>query len=82
MTHEWSETKARIGVEGLPRTVRVLHVTDQHIALIDARDAAFVEACQKTRAGFAQYRHDLSGAPVPTERTFVEILAPGQNPHV
>ena len=45
-THKWSDETATICVEGLDQTVRMLHVTDSHIALIDDRDAEHIEACQ------------------------------------
>ena len=45
-THKWSDDTATICVEGLNQTVRMLHVTDSHIALIDDRDAEHIEACQ------------------------------------
>ena len=45
-THKWSDDTAIICVEGLHQTVRMLHVTDSHIALIDDRDAEHIEACQ------------------------------------
>ena len=48
MTHKWSDDTATICVEGLDQTVRMLHVTDSHIALIDDRDAEHIEACQAT----------------------------------
>ena len=44
-THKWSDDTAMICVEGLRQTVRMLHVTDSHIALIDDRDAEHIEAC-------------------------------------
>ena len=44
-THKWTDETATICVEGLNQTVRMLHVTDSHIALIDDRDAEHIEAC-------------------------------------
>ena len=44
-THKWSDETATICIEGLHQTVRMLHVTDSHIALIDDRDAEHIEAC-------------------------------------
>ena len=44
-THKWTDETATICVEGLNQTVRMLHVTDSHIALIDDRDAERIEAC-------------------------------------
>ena len=44
-THKWTDETATICVEELNQTVRMLHVTDSHIALIDDRDAEHIEAC-------------------------------------
>ncbi len=44
-THKWTDETATICVEGLNQAVRMLHVTDSHIALIDDRDAEHIEAC-------------------------------------
>ena len=44
-THKWTDETATICVEGLNQTIRMLHVTDSHIALIDDRDAEHIEAC-------------------------------------
>ncbi len=74
MTHEWTETSANIRVRGLSRTIRVLHVTDSHISLIDERDGQHLEKCRDARGKFASRRLDASGAPVSTEVTFAETL--------
>ena len=47
MTHTWTDETATICVEGLNQTVRMLHVTDSHIALIDGRDAEHLDACNE-----------------------------------
>ncbi|MDA0747646.1 MAG: metallophosphoesterase [bacterium] len=44
VTHDWTESTATIRVEGLSETVRMLHVTDSHFALLDERDAEHAEA--------------------------------------
>ena len=46
VTHTWTDETATIGVEGLNQTVRMLHITDSHVALIDERDGAHVAACE------------------------------------
>lgn len=46
ITHKWSDNTATICIEGLQQTVRMLHITDSHIALIDDRDPEHIEACQ------------------------------------
>ena len=53
ITHKWTDDTATIHVEGLHQTVRMLHVTDSHIALIDDRDAEHIEACQGACERFA-----------------------------
>lgn len=46
MTHTWTDEAATIRIEGLSQTVRMLHITDSHVALIDDRDAAHQVACE------------------------------------
>ncbi len=46
MTHTWTDEAATIRIEGLSQTVRMLHITDSHVALIDDRDAAHQAACE------------------------------------
>ena len=48
ITHTWTDETATIRVEGLNQTVRMLQVTDSHIALIDDRDAEHLETCQRS----------------------------------
>ena len=45
-THKWNDDTVTICIEGLDQTVRMLHITDSHIALIDDRDPEHIEACQ------------------------------------
>ena len=52
-THKWTDETATICVEGLRQTVRMLHVTDSHIALINDRDAEHIEACTGACERFA-----------------------------
>jgi len=44
--HSWTDVSAIIAVEGLSRPLRVLHLTDSHVALIDERDAEFIPFCR------------------------------------
>lgn len=37
--HEWTDDTATISVEGLSGSIRMLHVTDSHVAAIDDRDS-------------------------------------------
>ena len=46
MTHTWTDEAATIRIEGLSQTVRMLHITDSHVALIDDRDAAHQATCE------------------------------------
>ena len=48
-THTWTQDTATIHIEGLQAPVRMLHVTDAHIACIDDRDAEHQEACERHR---------------------------------
>jgi len=48
-THTWTPDTATIHIEGLQSPVRMLHITDAHIANIDDRDAEHVEACESIR---------------------------------
>lgn len=75
ITHTWTDETARIGVEGLGRTVRLLHVTDVHVALADDRDADCRQACRKSYDAFARYRQDAAGNNIPTDATFDEMMA-------
>ena len=47
VTHTWTDETATIGVEGLNQTVRMLHITDSHVALIDERAGVHVAACER-----------------------------------
>lgn len=48
-THTWTQDTAAIHIEGLQSPIRMLHVTDAHIACIDDRDAEHQEACESYR---------------------------------
>ena len=74
-THTWTDDNATIAVEGLTAPVRLLHVTDSHLALIDARDAEQVEACSGVRERFGQNRLDADGNGIFTEITLAEVMA-------
>lgn len=80
--HAWTDTTATIRVEGLAQSLRVMHVTDSHIALIDERDGAHLEACKNTREKFSSRRNDSLGAPIPTEKTFAEAVAAAKSAKV
>ena len=75
ITHTWDDQSATVRIEGLARAVRVLHVTDSHLTLIDERDADHVEACEPFHERFAGRRTDASGNPISTDRTFHETMA-------
>ena len=73
-THTWTEDAATIKVEGLVNAVRLLHVTDTHLALIDERDAEHVEANGGARERFGGRRLDGAGNMIFTETTLDEIM--------
>ena len=64
--HSWSENGAVIYLEDIRRKLRVLHVTDSHIGLLDRRDIDHYDACLKERERFRS-----AGEP---ERFFSEII--------
>ncbi len=75
ITHTCKDDTAMIKVEGLADTVRLLHVTDTHLALIDERDADHVEACSGAHERFGARRLDADGNSVFTETTFDTMMA-------
>lgn len=74
ITHAWTDTTAIIGVEGLKSPVRVLHVTDAHLVLLDKRDQEYESATESHRLLFRTIRHDDNGKPVPADVSFDRIL--------
>ncbi|MDF2439238.1 MAG: hypothetical protein JWN98_222 [Abditibacteriota bacterium] len=76
ITHAWSAETASIGVEGLTSMVRVLHVTDAHIALIDERDAEHIESCRQRcqHWGNVRWDNDSSSQGIATHHSFAEIM--------
>ncbi len=81
ITHTWTDDSATIGIEGLDRPVRVLHVADSHLGLIDERDREHLEACKDFRERFGSRRKDDNGNNIYTEVTFEEsmVAAAGMN---
>lgn len=45
MIHHWTDDSATIAIEGLKCPLRVLHITDSHLGLIDDRGASHLAAC-------------------------------------
>ena len=75
--HSWTDSSATISVEGLTRTLRILHVTDSHIAMIDERDPEYVVSCQGAEERFL-HRHqnvDEQGKPILAREAFTRTLA-------
>ncbi len=76
ITHSWTDHDALISVEGLSRSIRILHVADTHMGLIDNRDPEHVA----TLRGFADRfldRHenrDAEGNPIPPEEAFSHMM--------
>ena len=78
--HEWTAGRATIGVEGLSRPIRVLHISDSHIGLIDERDAQWTEACQELKDRFDSESRDRQGrAAVTAAGAFDELLTMTQS---
>lgn len=75
ITHCWTEETAAIRIAGLTAPVRMLHVTDVHVALLDNRDAGQVEVNEEYRAQLAKGRQDGNGRDVPTDVSFDELMA-------
>ncbi|MGH7145922.1 MAG: metallophosphoesterase family protein [Planctomycetota bacterium] len=71
-THAWTDTTATIRVAGLAAPVRVLHVTDSHVALTDAADTEHLAKAAPFREKFGRHRQDAQGRPVYTETSFTE----------
>lgn len=75
--HSWTDSSATISVEGLTRPVRVLHVTDTHMAVVDERDAEHIATCRGASDRFL-HRHqnrDAHGKPISPEDAFTHIMA-------
>ena len=69
ITHTWTDLTASIGIEGLAGPLRVMHIADTHLDLIDERDAQFIEECRGIGMRFAdRHQHrDAQGDPFSTE---------------
>ena len=75
--HSWKDGSATILVEGLQRPLRVLHITDVHLGLIDERDGEYIAQCQGCEERFL-HRHqnvDEHGRPLPARAAYAQILA-------
>ena len=74
--HSWTDLSAIIAVEGLSRPLRVLHLSDSHVALIDERDADFIPCCRGLGDRFL-HRHqnlDERGQPIPPQDAFTRTM--------
>ena len=76
IVHSWTDLSATIGVEGLTQPVRVLHVADTHMALIDDRDAEHVATCRgrSNRFGHRHQNRDAQGKPITPEKAFTDMM--------
>ncbi|HTL53918.1 MAG TPA: metallophosphoesterase [Planctomycetota bacterium] len=72
ITHSWTDETATIRVSGLQKPLRVLHVTDSHVSLVDPDDAAHLEKATPHREKFSKRRQDAQGNNVFTEVSFAE----------
>ena len=75
ITHTCSDDTAAIAVEGLARTVRMLHLTDLHLLHYDEREGARTSACRSFCARFAENERDDAGNPYDPTRAFEQVLA-------
>ncbi len=73
--HQWTDVSATIAIEGLDRPLRILHITDSHVGLIDDRDAAQMAACQPIRERFNSLRKDAQGRAIDTVQSFDEVMS-------
>lgn len=74
-THTATDNATSIKVEGMEaEAVRLLHVADSHLGLIDERDAEHLEACAGTSERFGTRRLDAEGSPVFPETTLDEMM--------
>ena len=74
-THKWTDETATICIEGLDQTVRMLHVTDSHIALIDDRDAEHIEACTGACERFESREQIFDQLMEETEESSLDLVA-------
>ncbi len=72
--HGWTEDTTTIAVEGLQQTVRMLQVTDSHIALIDQRDSDYMEVCADYCKRMRTKRKDCEGNYISPEDSFAEAM--------
>lgn len=73
--HSWTDETAVIRVEGLAHPLRLLHVTDSHIALADPDDEPHLAKATPHHAKFRRYRREATGRDVPTEQAFLDAVA-------
>lgn len=69
-THSWTDDSADICVEGLTETVRLLHITDAHVCLLDDRDSLPEDVVEASR----DHAENFGSSPIDT---FREVLASG-----
>ncbi len=79
VTHSWTDKTATIRLEGLAKPIRMVHITDTHVALIDNRDAEYKEASQSSCETFRTKRRADNGRIIPSEMTFIEVIAEVQS---
>jgi len=81
ITHSWTDVSATISVEGLAKPVRLLHVTDTHMGLVDERDPEHIATCRGSADRFL-HRHenlDAEGKPIPPEDAFSHMMTTAQS---
>ena len=74
ITHSWTEESAVIRIEGLTQLVRVVHITDSHLCIVDERDSDHMAMGLVSREKFAGRRQDASGKNIHPEQSLEETL--------
>lgn len=74
ITHTCTDHEATIGVEGLSRSVQMLHLTDVHLLHYDERDADHADACRDFCERFANNECDRSGRSYAPDKAFERVM--------
>ena len=72
--HKWDEFSAKIQIEGLNQSLRVLHLTDSHLVLLDDRDKEHIENSRSFQRVFLTARKNKDGEQIPSDESFSEIM--------
>ncbi|PCJ57963.1 MAG: hypothetical protein COA79_14415 [Planctomycetota bacterium] len=72
--HQWTDETAQVQVPGLKKSMRIMHLTDCHVALCDERDQEYKDKCSESYDSWCTYRADKDGNAIPTDKTFADAL--------